>query len=613
MGIKVDKILGVVRESDTTTSLPASSVVFTPNGDISAVTVQAAIQEVRDDAVTKINAAVVGLLDDRGGFTPTTSYPTTGGSGTAGAILKGDIWQVTGLGIGVTALMGGVTVSDGQWFRALIDTPGQTDANWTETSSGGASIYTADGTSTSAARIIKTYGNTASDYYSFQTLVGGNLLKLKGDSSIDFGSTTNPSQVNFYTSSGAPDNVKIYSGATAWTIFDSQSRQVIFRAATGYDTTFYEGKMTTKGADAGMRIVSETGVNIATLENEAGAAWLYLRNAVGTNKVYMYVDGGQYYMADGCSFGYAPTGAPVAIIDVRGNSIFQGGGSTSVTYNSIWKNSSSVQAMAIRDDGKFAFGTATDPTGTFAATFGDSLRNFGAKWYLDNADNAGGRVQYIANGYAFMEVDGYSQALQLNTSGSSNAISLNPNNVRITTTHADESYTAFRAIYEGIEKITLSSYGHGGRLALADNVGNTDVWLGRSGYYNYVYGNFAIGARVQATYKLEVHGSSYFNGIVHNVKGANIASAADLTLTTNSHTITGTTTINAMTILPFIAGDHITLVFSGATTVKHNTAGGAGTAVFKLAGSVDFVTAADTVLGLYYDGTVFQQTFEKHS
>ena len=110
-----------------------------------------------------------------------------------------------------------------------------------------------------------------------------------------------------------------------------------------------------------------------------------------------------------------------------------------------------------------------------------------------------------------------------------------------------------------------------------------------------------------------VKGSSYFNGIIHKVKGANIASAANLTLTTNSHIITGTTTINALTIAPYVAGDHITLVFSGATTVKHNTAGGAGTAVFKLAGSVDFVTAADTVLGLYYDGTVFQQTFEKHA
>lgn len=267
--------------------------------------------------------------------------------------------------------------------------------------------------------------------------------------------------------------------------------------------------------------------------------------------------------------------------------------------------------LKVRGDGKFAFGTSTDPTGSFAATFGDSLRNFGAKWYLDNADNTGGRVQYIANGYAFIEVDGYSQALHLNTSGSSNAISLNPNSTRITTTHADESYTAFRAIYEGIEKITLSSYGHGGRLALADNVGNTDVWLGRSGYYNYVYGNFAIGARVQATYKLEVHGSSYCNGIVHNVKGANIASANDLTLTTNSHTITGTTTINAITISPFIAGDNITLVFSGATTVKHNTAGGGGTAVMKLSGSVDLTTAADTVLCLYYDGTLFQETSRK--
>jgi hypothetical protein len=42
------------------------------------------------------DALVTGLLDDRGNFTPSLTspgaWPTTGGSGTAGAIMKGDIW-----------------------------------------------------------------------------------------------------------------------------------------------------------------------------------------------------------------------------------------------------------------------------------------------------------------------------------------------------------------------------------------------------------------------------------------------------------------------------------------------------------------------------------------
>ena len=244
-------------------------------------------------------------------------------------------------------------------------------------------------------------------------------------------------------------------------------------------------------------------------------------------------------------------------------------GSTSSEFLAF-QNLASLAILRIKGDGKFAFGTATDPTGTFAATFGDSSRNFGAKWYLDNSDNAGGRVQFIANGYAFIEVDGYSQALQLNTSGSSNAISLNPNSTRITTNHADENYAALRAVYEGIEKITLGSYGHGGRLALADNVGNTDVWLGRSGYYNYVYGNFAVGARVQATYKFEVHGSSYFDGSVLFAK-VTTYTAASVTAD-NDYTLLCDTTSNAITVnLPTAVGIKGRIYVVVKTDVSGNT------------------------------------------
>ena len=53
------------------------------------------------------------------------------------------------------------------------------------------------------------------------------------------------------------------------------------------------------------------------------------------------------------------------------------------------------------------------------------------------------------------------------------------------------------------------------------------------------------------------------------------------------------------------------LIFSGAPTVKHNTAGGAGTAVMKLEGSVDFAAAADSVLAFTYDGSAWQEESRK--
>lgn len=73
---------------------------------------------------------VVGLWDYRGSFTPSGSYPNTGGSGVAGAVLKGDVWSIEGLGAGNTGTVGTQLVEDGDTVVALVDTPGNTDANW---------------------------------------------------------------------------------------------------------------------------------------------------------------------------------------------------------------------------------------------------------------------------------------------------------------------------------------------------------------------------------------------------------------------------------------------------------------------------------------------------
>ena len=70
---------------------------------------------------------VVGLWDDRGNYNASVNaYPSSGGSGTAGAILKGNIWTVSVGGTLPTAQVVGV----GDTVRALIDTPGNTQANW---------------------------------------------------------------------------------------------------------------------------------------------------------------------------------------------------------------------------------------------------------------------------------------------------------------------------------------------------------------------------------------------------------------------------------------------------------------------------------------------------
>lgn len=70
---------------------------------------------------------VVGLWDDRGSHDASGgAYPSSGGSGTAGVILKGDVWTISVAG----TLPTGQVVEVGDLVRALIDTPGNTQANW---------------------------------------------------------------------------------------------------------------------------------------------------------------------------------------------------------------------------------------------------------------------------------------------------------------------------------------------------------------------------------------------------------------------------------------------------------------------------------------------------
>ena len=75
---------------------------------------------------TYVDGIVVGLLDYRGGYdaSPNT-YPATGGSGTAGAVMKGDMWVIS-----VAGTLGGNAIQIGDSIIANVDSPGQTAGNW---------------------------------------------------------------------------------------------------------------------------------------------------------------------------------------------------------------------------------------------------------------------------------------------------------------------------------------------------------------------------------------------------------------------------------------------------------------------------------------------------
>lgn len=58
------------------------------------------------------------------------AYPSSGGSGTAGAIQSGDEWYISVSGDLDVNGLGVITVNTGALIKALVDSPGATPANW---------------------------------------------------------------------------------------------------------------------------------------------------------------------------------------------------------------------------------------------------------------------------------------------------------------------------------------------------------------------------------------------------------------------------------------------------------------------------------------------------
>lgn len=112
--------------TDNTTVIAPGQIVLTDEDD-NILTLNATFLEDFQALVdAEIDAAVSGLYDDRGNYDASGNvFPSSGGSGSSGAILKGDIWTIS-----VAGTLGGTSVIAGQTVRAKIDTPGSTSGNW---------------------------------------------------------------------------------------------------------------------------------------------------------------------------------------------------------------------------------------------------------------------------------------------------------------------------------------------------------------------------------------------------------------------------------------------------------------------------------------------------
>lgn len=106
---------------------------FTELPDADTLTGTEVIAVVQGGTSKKTTAAAVAFSNGhwRGAYDLSVdAYPSSGGSGTGGAIQSGDEWYVSVSGeLDVTGL-GVITINTGAIIKALVNTPGTTPANW---------------------------------------------------------------------------------------------------------------------------------------------------------------------------------------------------------------------------------------------------------------------------------------------------------------------------------------------------------------------------------------------------------------------------------------------------------------------------------------------------
>jgi hypothetical protein len=116
---KLNLVVGTAR-----TSLLINNVDNTSDANKPVSTAQAAADTNTLNSAKTYADGLVGVY--RGNYSAATNvFPSAGGSGAGGAILKGDIWTISAVGT-----LGGVAVSLGDTVRALSDAPVQVVGSW---------------------------------------------------------------------------------------------------------------------------------------------------------------------------------------------------------------------------------------------------------------------------------------------------------------------------------------------------------------------------------------------------------------------------------------------------------------------------------------------------
>ena len=209
---------------------------------------------------TYADGLVVGLLDDRGSYDASTNlFPSTGGSGTAGAILKGDIWYIS-----VAGTLGGTLVNVGDNVRALVDTPGQTAGNWSILNVG-LGYVPLSRTLTDGHLFVGNASNIAAD-------AGTGIFYDNSNSRLGLGTTTPTELLDV-------NGASVFRGVPT---FREVSPNLVSTASDGYVITSYDSTASGGGGQNVFRRADGTEATPTNLKNDMYLGGLSFRGYTGS-------------------------------------------------------------------------------------------------------------------------------------------------------------------------------------------------------------------------------------------------------------------------------------------------------------------------------------------
>lgn len=363
-----------------------------------------------------LSNVLAGLWDDRGAYTVNAAgninYPSSAGSGVAGALMKGDIFTVAGAVAGVSTI-NNIAVNNGDTVRALVDNPSATDnAHWAiaENNIGYVPENRANKTTnTDLSGATGTYPDTPTvksyiDNYDISAASissTGTVTLTRTASNLTFQVPTAISGLSFDANTGVlTSSYTNNATSTTITVAANEVSDNVFRIKDNTDATkkiafeaTYVGSGTTKtiimpnsDVDLGqmpiiVNITSNTTYSVSVANGTrdhiiltTSNFTLYAQNLTTSGSVIVRSkDGGSYTVTRSGSQAWNFVGASTNPITVSaGNDFYLGGNSGSGNHTCYMTGSFAAPSFAIRKDhtlnSPFFTFTAPNLTGTKTIT-----------------------------------------------------------------------------------------------------------------------------------------------------------------------------------------------------------------------------------------------------